>query len=100
MAEQNIACNRPTAMGGAHVLYTYPVARAPRLQGKLVVQARSKKKISRTEKGGGEKCCIHDLPLVPNPTTCPPYPIALHGPQQAAIGRRRATGCTIRARPV
>jgi hypothetical protein len=82
-------------------LYTYPVARAPRLQGKLVVQARSKKKKNpEQKKKGGKMCCIHDLPLVPNPTTCPPYPIALHGPQQAAIGRRRATGCTIRARPV
>ena len=93
-------------------MYTYPVARAPRLQGKLVVQARSKKEKSRGKKEGekrkgkkgrGKKVLYTRPALGSKPghlLTCPPYPIALHGPQQAAIGRRRATGCTIRARPV
>jgi hypothetical protein len=45
VAKKNIECNRSTAIGeGGYVSYTYPGARVPRLQGKLVEQASSGKK--------------------------------------------------------
>jgi hypothetical protein len=74
-------------------LYTYPVARAPRLQGKLVVQARSKKEKSRGKKEGekrkGEKGAVY--------TTCPWFqtrppahvPALPHSTTRAPAGRHR-----------
>jgi hypothetical protein len=79
MAKKNIVCNRSTAIGeGGYVSYTYPVARVPRLQGKLVEQASSEKKKRAGGKKKGETKRekppngIHDLPLDSNPTSCSP----------------------------
>jgi hypothetical protein len=113
MSKTNIECSRSTAIRkGGYVSYTYPAARVLQLQGKLVEQASSAKKKAEGRREQKKKTKREKLPSgIPRPTlglkpdqllTCLPYPMVLHGSQQAAIGigRRRATGCTIRARPV